>query len=199
MNLPVALSAQEESQAADSASNSGLQIHNEINRGVTYIDSLGAGYNLRYIPVTITNDSSAAIHLQLSFSSEYRHPPPDTNETFQLIPLPEEWARGGAGVTDSMLSEVPNYIAQPAMNATIEPGGELVLGIATLYATGKTRGILPRTLFLHQESGMFPTCDWFMEDEPTSDSTIALGLKLVTGDYCMVIPCGRVSDPHSEE
>lgn len=175
---------------------SGLLIDNGINRGISYTDSLGSKYNLRYIPITITNDSTISIRLRIVFSKEYNYPHPDTNETFKLIPLPEEWALDGVGITDSMVNEIPNYIDKPILNETVEPGEKLVVAIGTLYTSPTTTGgVLPNTLFAHSDRGIFPTCDWLMKEYPSSNPQIALGLKLNFGESCTIIPCGQISYP----
>ena len=171
-----------------------IRIDNGINRGIGYTDTLGADYNLRYIPITIRNDSTISIHLQIAFSMEYNFPHLDSNDKFKVIPLPKEWALDGVGVTEGMMDELPHYIERPVFNATIKPGETCTFSIGTLYPNPpKMTGVLPRTLFTHLNSGMFPTCEWLMKKYPSSQSQMALGLKLVYGENCIIIPCGQAS------
>ena len=50
---------------------SGLSIFNDSNRGVGYTDPLGNQFNLRYIPITISNDTTVAIHVRIDLSNDY--------------------------------------------------------------------------------------------------------------------------------
>lgn len=177
---------------------SGLKIDNGINRGISYTDSIGADYNLRYIPITIINDSSIPIRLHINFLKEYNYPQSDKKEKFRLILLPEEWALEGIGVTESMMTELPNYIDKPLLNNTLEPGEKFLVVIGTLYPRPpKNSGILPNTLFTHNRRDMFTECDWLMQEDPLSSPKNTLGLKLNFGNRCMVIPCGQISYPDS--
>ena len=67
-----------------------LRIENGINRGVSYTDSLGTRYNLRYIPITITNDSTFPIHIQIAFSNEYDYPTAYGDEKFKVFSFPKK-------------------------------------------------------------------------------------------------------------
>lgn len=193
---PFTQCAQEKSTRTEQTSNVGLLIDNGINRGINYTDSLGTNYNLRYIPITITNDSTIPIHFQLVFSKDYDYPIAFGDQKFKVIPLPKEWGLNGVEITDSMFNELKNYIAKPLLNKTLEPGEKRVIAIGTLYPRPpKFRGILPNALFAHTDKGIFPTCDWLMNEDPSSNPQIALGLKLNFGESCMVIPCGQISYP----
>ena len=175
---------------------SGLLIDNGINRGISYTDSLESNYNFRYIPITITNDSTIRIHIQIAFSKEYNYPNPDSDEKFTLIPLPKEWALDGVGVTESMIDELPKYIAKPLLNEIIEPGEKIVLSIGSLYPRPpKTTGVLPRTLFALSDTTTFSECDWLVEEIGSSNQQLLLGLKIIFGERCMIIPCGQISYP----
>ena len=174
----------------------GLLINNGINRGTGYTDSLGSKYNLRYIPVIITNDSTIPIRLQLSFSKEYEYSINQFEEIFQVIPLPREWALDGTGVTEKMNEELSNYIEKPELSQTINPGEDWILGIGTLYPNPpKFSGVLPKVLFTADQTKDFPTCDWEMRKDSLSKDQITLWLRLNFGEYCQVIPCGYISFP----
>ncbi|MDX1702447.1 MAG: hypothetical protein R3250_17595 [Melioribacteraceae bacterium] len=172
----------------------GIKIENNVNRGVSYTDSLGSKYNLRYIPISITNGNISPIQLYIAFSKEYNFPHPNTHQIFKLIPLPKEWALDGVGITDSMVNEIPTLIDNPNVNITIEPGEKFIIAIGTLYPSPpKTGGVLPKMLFAHNYPGDFPSCDWVMEEDLSLHPEIALGLKLNFGQNCIVIPCGMIS------
>ncbi len=179
----------------------GLKIENGINRGTGYTDSLGTNYNLRYMSVTITNNNTIPIHLQIAFSKEYDYPSPYSDEQFKVIPLPIEWALDGVEITDSMINELPKYIDKPSVNKTLEPGEEFVAAIGTRYRpTG--RGIVPNVLFEQSDSASFQACDSQINPDKSTNSQSALGLKLdiyLTGhrdpSACILIPCGQISYP----
>ena len=173
---------------------SGLTIKNKINRGINYTDPHGDDYSIRYIPISITNDSTISIHLQMGFSKEYDYPHPDSQEKFRLILLPKEWALDGVDISESMLDELPKYIEQPLLNKTIEPGEEFILSVGSVYPRpAKTSGVLPRTLFVHSDTTTFPECEWLMKKERSSNQQIPVGLKIILGERCMIIPCGSIS------
>lgn len=173
---------------------SGLLIENSVNRGTNYTDPEGKEYSLRYIPITITNDSTISLHVQLAFSKQYHYPPPDSDQVFKLIPLPEEWALEGVDISESMIDQLPGYIENPSLSKTITPGEKLVLAIGTLYPRpAQTTGVLPRTLFAHSDPEIFPDCDWLMEKNRSSNQPIPMGLKIIFGEKCTIIPCGKVS------
>lgn len=173
---------------------SGLLIENKINRGINYTDALGVDYSLRYIPVTITNDSTLAIHLTIAFSNDYNYPHTYSEEKFRLVPLPMEWALDGVGITESLINELPSYMDNPVMNKTIEPGEKIVFGIGSIYPRpANTTGVLPRILFTQNDTIAFPECNWLMERDQASNQQISLGLKIIFGEKCVIIPSGKIS------
>ena len=194
---PITLSAQEKSKSSEHASKSGLLFEKGPNRGSGYIDSLGTDYSLRYIPIFITNDSTIPIHVQLAFSKEYDYSVAYGDVKFKVIPLPKEWARNGTtdSMFDSMFDKLPNYIDKPLINETIKPGEKIGLGIGTLVIRPREISINLNAPFAHTEEGIFQTCDWKMNEDPTSNPEIALGLKLVINEICTIIPCGHISYP----
>ena len=175
---------------------SGLLLENRINRGIDYTDPKGTDYSIRYIPITITNDSTISIDVLLAFSKEYNNPYPYSEDKFKLIPLPREWALDGVDITESMLDELPSYIQNPVLNETISPGEKIVFAIGSLYPRpAKSTGVLPRLLFAHSDTTTFPECDRFMIKEPESNQTIPIGLKIIFGEKCKIIRCGQISYP----
>lgn len=52
----------------------GIRIDNGTNRGINYTDSSGTDFNIRYIPIKITNDTIIPINFQINFSKEYDYP-----------------------------------------------------------------------------------------------------------------------------
>ncbi len=190
--------ASEKSKSPEHTRKSGLLIENKINRGINYTDPQGTDFSIRYIPITIINDSTIPINLQIAFSKEYNNPPPNNEEKYRLIPLPKEWALDGVGISDSMIDELPAYIEKPVLDETLGPGEDLVLAIGSLYPRpAKSTGVLPRTLFAQGDKTTFPDCDWLMEKDRSSDQQIPLGLKIIFGEKCMIIPCGQISYPEN--
>lgn len=171
----------------------GLQIENGINRGVNYTDGLGGTYSIRYIPITLTNDTNLSIQLQLTFeTADYL----DTNsrEPFNLIPLPERWAMDGVEITDSLLNELPKHLQQPTVSKILKPGEKWLMAIGTVYPRpARFTGVLPHTLFTHTTAAVFSECDWDMEEIPSSGTPLALGLRLRLGGNCLVVPAGQMT------
>ena len=174
---------------------SGLLFDKGGKRGSGYIDSLGTDYSLRYIPIFITNDSTIPIHIQIAFLKEYDYSVAYGNVKFKVIPLPKEWAQDG--ITDNMYDKLPNYIDKPLINETIKPGENVTIGIGTLVIKPRDISININAPFAHTEKGVFPTCDWQMNVDPSSNPKIALGLKLVINEICTIIPCGHISYPNN--
>ncbi|MEM7375374.1 MAG: hypothetical protein AAF587_42655 [Bacteroidota bacterium] len=171
---------------AQELSRSGLLIDNGFRRGYSFTDSEGSSYYLRDIPVTITNDSTIPIYLEIVFAQEYDYPAAYRDKTFNIIPLPQA----------SAYSEIQNYIDRPILQTTVEPGETLVIGIATIYPKPpEDSGVLPHALFEQNNEGTSSACDWLIGEKSISNSKIALGLKLVFTDGCMRIPCGHISYP----
>ena len=175
---------------------SGLLIENRINRGINYTNLRGDDRSIRYIPITITNDTTIPIQFQLNFSKEYYNPKPYDEETFKLVPLPTEWALDGVDITENMIVKIPNYIEDPSITKSLEPGEQFVFAIGSIYPRpARSTGVLPRTLFSLTKVEDFTSCEWLMDKEPRSNERIPLGLKVVFGDKCQVIPCGWISYP----
>ncbi|MBX2875200.1 MAG: hypothetical protein KTR30_23980 [Saprospiraceae bacterium] len=171
----------------------GLQIENGINRGVNYTDSVGGTYSIRYIPITITNDTSLAIQFQINFSAtDYLDN--NSQEPFSVIPLPERWAMDGVEITDSLLNEIPEYQKHAFASKTLKPGETWLMAIGTVYSRpAKITGVLPHVLFAHTTETIFPECDWNMEEHPSSGAQLLLGLRLRLGGNCMVVPAGQMT------
>lgn len=179
---------------AEQAIDTGLRIENGINRGVSYTDPQGNDYNLRYIPISITNDSTIPICIELAFAEGYVYSTSNGDENFEIIPLPREWALDGVEITDSMMNEIANYIQKPMFKEMLEPGEKWLIAIGTLYPRPpKLNGILPNSLFVHHDQEVFPNCDWRMKKETSSNARLPLGLQLNFGENCMIIPCGLVA------
>ena len=181
----------------------GLLIENDKNRGVNFTDSLGAKYNLRYIPITITNDSTVSIHIQIAFSSDYDYPTAYGDQKFNVFPFPKEfkpdevtWDTITYELGKSKLRDFLNegFETPYILNETLEPGQKFQLSIGSLYPRPpKVCGALPNKLFTHSDKGIFTRCDWLMNKDQYLHSQIALGLKLNFKETCIIISCGHIS------
>ncbi len=184
-------------------SSSGLMIEHGGYRGTGYTDSLGANYNLRYSPITITNDNTVPIQVQLEFERDYDYPAGYGDEKFRVFPLPKEWAQDGTTdrMFDRMWEDFENHIDKPFLNETIEPGEQLVFAIGTLYPLpAESWWITPNKLFAHSDGELPPTCDWLVKADQSSipiatGIELELRLKLDHDQSCKLIPCGRISYP----
>lgn len=176
---------------------SGLTIENGINRGTDYKDSLDTKYNVRYIPINIKNDTSLSIELQLSFLPKYTYPFNTTDKFFNLIPMTQEWAVDGGGITENMFIDLQKDIDNPRINIFLKPGAEFLFSIGTRYH----RGIgyvapLPEFLFVYGEMYDFKFCDSLLTGEQLK-SNKEIGLKLIfyrgkNNEHCAIIPCGKI-------
>lgn len=192
-------------------SQSGLRIENRINRGTSYTDSQGTDYNLRYIPITITNDNSIPIHLQIDFSKEYDYPIESSGQKFKVLLLPKVFALDGVRITtenetliDSLQIEFRNYLENGLdtpyrLNEILDPNEKVIIVIGTQYRQVQAGPApLPNLLFVQDDSGNFNECDNLISQEGTTDSQIALRLKLNfherrSIESCTIIPCGQFS------
>ena len=95
-----------------------------------------------------------------------------------------------------MINEIKRYIEKPLLDEILEPGGKYIFAIGTLYTTPTmTTGVLPNALFVHQDSGDFSTGEWLMSKEPSSNAQNTLGLRLLFGGTCRIMPCGQITYP----
>ena len=195
----------------DSNQHLGLRIENRINRGTGYTDLQGTDYNLRYIPITITNDTSISIHLQIDFSKEYDYPIENSGQKFKVLLLPKVFALDGVPITtdnqtliDSVQIEFRNYLEYGLdtpykLNKILEPNEKIVIVIGTQYRPRQTvLTPLPNVLFIKDDSASFKGCDNLIGQKSTTDSLIALGFKLNfykgrSIENCTIIPCGQIS------
>lgn len=199
----------------------GLKIVNRGNRGARFTDSEGTDYWLINIASTITNDNPIPLHIQLELLNEYDFPIDYGDQKFNIFLLPQAFALDGiqivtdqAVLTDSMQVEFQNYLKNDLdtpykFDRILEPGEKCVLAIGTLYPDPpKNCDIFPNVLFAHTDDGLFPKCNWLMEEDTSASLQIALGLKLnicqggpqeIDGNNyssgCMIIHCGHISHP----
>jgi hypothetical protein len=177
---------------------SGLTIKNGINRGTGYRDSLGVDYNVRYIPITITNDSTLPIKLDINFLKKYTNPLASSDNDFKIMPMAREWAVDGGEITDNMFVDLKEDIDNPRTNKILKPGEKLLIAIGTrYYRESGFASPLPEVLFVQGDSDSFQFCENMLFGERTK-SNLELGLKLIFNrgkkdEHCAIIPCGQIS------
>jgi len=170
-----------------------LSINNGQYRGTVYTDSVGTIYNLRYMPVTLTNNSTKPIRLQMNFANEYNFPIANIREKFNVFPMPNEWAIEGSEITDSMIDELPKYINTPVLDKTLQPGEKFLFAIGVKYIRGKTGGVLPNSIFTMEDKAEFKECDRLKNEDFSSLLIKGLGFKFSVSGSCFIIPCGNYS------
>lgn len=203
----IAFSCSQETKKGGQLIDSGLLIDNGINRGVSYTDSIGTKYNVRYIPITITNDSTIRIRIQIAFSKEYHYPIELGAEKFIVFLMPKELPPDNV-TFDSMSyelgdNELRNYFDRGlnppnVLIETIEPGKKYVTAIGTLYPSFKDCYVLPNALFAQGDSINFQVCDNTIDQDGSTNPQLSLGLKLdfnrgEANESCRIISCGHIS------
>lgn len=172
------------------STNSGLTIENGFRRGITYTDSLGIEYNLRYIPITITNDQTEPVRLQITFADTYNYPDTHLDERFRLVPLPMEWALDGVGVNKKMMAELPGYMNNPTVSKTLKPGEKWVMSIGALYLRETQHsGVIPEALSVMDQ--MDRDCPLVGASDDTIEPNHLLSLKLNFGGSCGMVLAGQ--------
>ena len=183
----------------------GLRIENGINRGLNYTDAQKIKYSYRYIPITITNDSTTAIHVQIALSNKYNYPAAYGDQQFKVFLLPKELTTEKV-TWDSITYELGNNELREffekdlnlpyVLNETLDPGEKCDITIGTLYPRPTNCGILPNALFIKNNDSFYKKCDSLKNQDLTFYSRFALGVKLdFCKEDCFVIPCGQISYP----
>lgn len=176
------------------ASNTGLHIESGINRGVNYTDPLGTPYSIRYIPITITNDTTISLTLHIAFAREYNYPIDMDTAKFHVIPLPEVWGMDGVEITDSEFNGLPSIMEKPVINKTLRPGEKCLLAIGTVYPRpAGFSGVLPNTLFTGVDQHTSSDCDWLVKEKQSPNAPLPLRLKLKFGEDCRIISAGHIT------
>lgn len=194
--------AQNQSPDAQLGRIAGLSLTNQPVRGMGYTDSLGNKYGLRHIPTYITNDSMVPIHVEIAFARSYNTPEAFGEKKFKVFPLPKEWARDGLGPSDTMLTEMPKYIAHPIMSKTIAPGERFVLGLGILTPYPAEYGVFPIAVIPNENEKYYGECVDLIEPEqlPDGQKVFQLCIGFASGsqaypDGRTTIVAGRISYP----
>ena len=180
----------------------GLKLHYKPTRGQSFTDQRGRRFGLRHIPVMITNDSSVAIQIDITFSEKYEFPKTYNDETFHLFPLSKEWGLDGVEITDSMLMEIPGFIDEPGMSKILVPGEEWTLALASIYPLPINYSVFPVAVQSYDYRNIDHECHQLIEpgklEISTSELNIVIGFtsgSQASPESCSVIPIGRISYP----
>lgn len=183
---------------------SGLRIENSPNRGLNYTDPQGTKLSYRYIPITITNDSTIAINIQIVLSKEFDYPAAHGDQQFRVFLLPKELTHDK--VTYDTLSyelgdnELRNFFDRGLnppyiLNETLEPSEKCEITIGTLYPRPTNCGVVPNVLLSWENRGLYSDCDNLISKDYSINSPLELGLKIDFCSSCTIISCGQISYP----
>ena len=185
------------SVVAQSQSENSLLIENGPTHGTGYQDSLGANFNLRYIPITIKNDSSVTARIQIQFDSFYENPKGYEEGIYRVFPLPKEWVVDGMTDDDFdvLWEDFESYVNRPQVSAEIQEGGEFSFVIATLYPLPAEKWwIVPRQLSVGHFKQDLKQCDEITgRDERSQESGLPFVLQLSHDSGCSLLYCGYVN------
>lgn len=182
---------------AQSQSENGLLIENGPTHGTGYQDSFGANFNLRYIPITILNDTSVAARIHLKFDDFYQNPKGYEEGIYRVFPLPKEWVVDGMTDDDFdvLWKDFESYMNRPQVSAEIQAGAEFSFVIATLYPLPAEKWwIVPRLLSTGQFNADLEQCDEITgRDERSQESDLTFVLQLSHDRGCSLLYCGYVN------
>lgn len=159
---------------------SGLYIENGPRQGMQYIDSSGAEYNYRYNTITIWNDSTVAIQLEIGFSEMGINLKDSIRSKFFLLPrhlTPNEQHFDKGGMSEKLKRFLDFEIDNPVhLSKVFNPSEKCVL----------TFGVLTDTKYPD------PTTPYETELLTSHENSSAISLKLKINDT-LIIPCGQFS------
>ena len=157
----------------------GLNIENGPRQGMQYFAS-GAEYNYRYNTITIWNDSTVAIQLEIGFSDRGMNLKDSIKSNFFLLPrhlTPNEQHFDTGGISKELKRFLAFEIDNPVhLSKVLNPREKCVL----------TFGVLTDTKYPD------PTTPYETELLTSSEKTSAISLKLKINDT-LIIPCGQFS------
>ncbi|GAB5555484.1 MAG: hypothetical protein Sapg2KO_50750 [Saprospiraceae bacterium] len=186
-----------------------LKIENGTNRGTSYTNSKGTDYNIRYIPITVTNKDSVPIRIQLDFSEEYNSPKGSNKD--KVLILPEVFALNGITLTtksqvliDSMQIELRKYLENGLSNPyqlekILQPNENILMAVGIQYKPNQSEtSPLPNELFIQSDISNYADCDNLNGHTIIGNPQISLWLKLnfnqgKSNESCIIIPCGQIS------
>jgi hypothetical protein len=159
---------------------SGLYIENGPRQGMQYVDSSGAEYNYRYNTITIWNDSTVAIQLEIGFSEKQMNLKDCIRSKIFLLPrhlTPNEQHYDTGGMSEELKRFLDFEIDNPVyLCKVLNPREKCVL----------TFGVLTDTKYPD------PTTPYETELLTSHEKTSAISLKLKI-NATLIIPCGQFS------
>jgi hypothetical protein len=157
----------------------GLYIENGPRQGMQYFDS-SAEYNYRTNIITIWNDSTVAIQLEIGFSEAGMNLKDSIRSKFFLLPrhlTPNEQHFDTGGMSKELKRFLGFEIDQPVhLSKVLNPREKCVL----------TFGVLTDTKYPD------PTTPFQTELLTSHENSSAISLKLKINDR-LIIPCGQIS------
>lgn len=159
---------------------SGLYIENGLRQGMQYVDSTGAEYNYRYNTITIWNDSTVAIQLEIGFSEMGMNLKDSIKSKIFLLPrhlTPNEQHFDAGGMSEELKRFLDFEINSPVhLSKALNPKEKCVL----------TFGVLTDTKYPD------PTTPYETKLLTSHENTSAISLKLKINDT-LIIPFGQFS------
>lgn len=157
----------------------GLNIENGPRQGMQYFAS-GTEYNYRYNTITIWNDSTIAIQLEIGFSEMGMNLKDSIKSNFFLLPrhlTPNEQHFDTGGISEELKRFLDFEIDNPVhLSKVLNPGEKCVL----------TFGVLTDIKYPD------PTTPYETELLTSREKTSTISLKLKINDK-LIIPCGQFS------
>lgn len=158
----------------------GLYIKNSPRRGMQYFDSSQEEYNYRNNTITIRNDSTVAIQLEIGFSEKGMNLKDSIRSKFFLLPRDltyDERGFNAGGMSEELKRFLAFEIDKPVhLSKVLNPKEKCVL----------TFGVLTNTQYPD------PTTPFQTELLTSQESSSAIFLKLKINDT-LIIPCGQFS------
>ena len=179
-----------------------LHIKTSPNRGLNYTTISGVQRSFRYIPITLTNNNSRPIRIEMGLAAIYPYPPQYGKQEFDLILLPKEiitdeitWDSVSYELEDNMLRQFFDADLNPPyqIDERLDSGEQFAIAIGTLYPRPTSCGVLPSILFIQDRIDRYSECDELLNPLSSWASHSTLALKLDFCQSCAVVPCGQIS------
>jgi len=182
-------------------SKSKVQTQNKPNQ-LSYTNSFGIECGYAHKTITIYNDSTVSIHLQMDLSKEHNFPPPHNDQKFKIVIWPQELtAADEVKSPQSLSNELRNFLQNESnnteiINILIAPNEKYVLTIGRLFEKPTNYYVSPNSLYVHSDGSIPRDCKNLISQDKSSNTSVDLGLRLDSpnvGVGCILIPCGQIS------
>lgn len=173
----------------------GISIENGPRQGFQYFDSAGTEYTYRYITTTITNDSTAPVHLQIAFSKEYNYLRSNGDLKSKVFLLPRELTPERQHFDSSMSKELKNFLDTGTdivafLDRVINPNERCVMTFGVLTDM-RYPDFFRMALVSRYHRSRFAN-DSLIKKMPLIKDSLILPLGLALENR-FVIPCGQIS------